>query len=340
MDGLRILNNQGVVSANSVSAEVGRLSTQQEAACQICHASSPELRNKSVVFTADDGRQMLLNVNLIHNQPACQACHEPNTQVLGLMMIETSLTGLNEQLTASFWRTTLVALMAFALLVGLLVPALNRYVVLPVEELSKGVAEISAGNLNYQVSVTSQDELGRLAKSFDDMRQQLKTTRAEMKHSEQEASTSLNEIGMAATQLLDLQQILELAADTMVSKLGMAAAQIYLLDEDTGRYTLWSAKGIAQAQIEEIDRRRRSGWDITQEVVNSGKEVFVANMAADARFHGVWEGLSGRSYLNLPLISRGTIVGVLGIVTQIGTWLTLREVDFFKAVGREDRDCS
>ncbi len=334
VDGLRILNNQGVVSASSVGAEIGRIFTQQEAACQICHASSPELRNKSVVFTADDGRQMLLNVNLIHNQPKCQACHEPNTEILGLMMIETSLTGLNEQLTNSFWRTTLVALMAFALLVGLLVPALNRYVVLPVEELSKGVAEISAGNLNYQVPVTSQDELGRLAESFDDMRQQLKTSYTEMERSEQELA-SLNEIGMAATQLLDIQQILELAADTMVSKLGMAASQIYLLDEDTGRYTLRSAKGITQAQIEEIDRRRQSGWDISQEVVDSGKEVFIANMAVDARFHGVWEGLLGRSYLNLPLISRGTIVGVLGIVTQIGSSLTLREVDFFKAVGRE-----
>jgi len=334
VDGLRILNNHGLVSASSVEGEIGRLYTQEEAACQICHTRDPASRNKSVVFTADDGRRMLLNVNLIHNQPECHACHDPETQILGLMMIETSLTSLNEQLTTSFWRTTLFALMAFALLVGLIVPVLNRYVVYPVEELSKGVAEISAGNLDYRVPVMSQDELGQLAESFDNMRQQLKISRTEMERSEQELA-SLNEIGMAATQLLDLQEILEFAADTMVNKLGMAAAQIYLLDEDTGRYTLRSAKGITQTQIEEIDRRRQSGWDITQDVVDSGKEVFIANMAVDARFHGVWEGLLGRSYLNLPLMSRGTIVGVLGIVTQIGSSLSLREVDFFKAVGRE-----
>jgi nitrate/nitrite-specific signal transduction histidine kinase len=334
VDVLRILNDQGLVSASSVDGEIGRLYTQEEAACQICHASSLESRNKSVVFTANDGRQMLLNVNLIHNQPECQACHDPGNQILGLMMIETSLTGLNEQLTTGFWRTTLVALTAFALLVGLLVPALNRYVVHPVEELSKGVAEISAGNLNYRVPVMSQDELGQLAESYDKMRQQLMIYRTEMERSEQELA-SLNEIGMAATQLLDLQQVLEFTVDTMVDKLGMAAAQIYLLDEDAGRYTLRNSKGITQTQIEEIDRRRQSGGDFTQEVVDSGKEVFVPNMAEDPLFHGVWEVLPCRSYLNLPLMSRGTIVGVLGLVTQIGCSLSPREVEFFKATGWE-----
>ena len=334
VDGLRILNNDGLVSASSMKGEIGRLYTQGEAVCQICHVSDPESRNKSVVFTGDDGRQMLLNVNLIHNQPECHACHDSETQILGLMMIETSLTSLNEQLTTSFWRTALFALTAFALLVGLIVPALNRYVVHPVEELSKGVAEISAGNLNYRVPVMSQDELGQLAESFDNMRQQLKTSRTEMERSEQELA-SLNEIGMAATQLLDLQEILEFAADTMVNKLGMAAAQIYLYNEEMERYTLRTSMGISKTQIEEIDRRRQSGGDFTQEVVDTGEEVFVANMADDTRFHGVWDELPGRSYLNLPFISRGTIVGVLGIVTQIGRSLSLHEVDFFKAVGRE-----
>ncbi|MCK4897371.1 MAG: GAF domain-containing protein, partial [Anaerolineales bacterium] len=334
VDVLRILNDQGLVSASSVDGEIGRLYTQEEAACQICHASNPESRNESVVFRANDGRQMLLNVNLIHNPPECQACHNPENQILGLMMIESSLTELNEQLTTGFWRTILVALTAFALLVGLIVPALNRYVVQPVEELSKGVAEIGAGNLNYRVPVTSQDELGELAESFNNMRQQLNISRAEMERSEQELA-SLNEIGRAATQLLDLQQILELAVDTMVNKLGMAVAQIYLPDEDTGRYILRTSQGISQTQIEEIDRRRQSGWDITQEVVDTGKEVFVANMAEDTRFHGVWDELQGRSYLKLPLMSRGTVVGVLGMVTQIGHSLTLREVEFLKAVGWE-----
>ena len=334
VDGLRILNNHGLVSASSVEGEIGRLYTQEEAACQICHTRDPESRNKSVVFTADDGRQTLLNVNLIYNEPECHACHDPESQILGLMMIETSLTSLNKQLTTGFWRTTLFSLMAFALLVGLIVPALNRYVVYPVEELSKGVAEISAGNLNYRVPVMSQDELGQLAESFDDMRRQLIISRTEMERSEQELA-ALNEIGMTATQLLDLQEILEFAADTMVNKLEMGAAQIYLYNEETGRYTLRASMGISKAQIQEIDRRRQSGGDITQEVVDTGEAVFIANMADDARFHGVWEELPGRSDLNLPFMSRGTIVGVLGLVTQIGRSLTLHEVDFFKAVGRE-----
>ena len=182
---LRILNNQGFVSASSLEGEIGRQYTPEDAACQICHAGNPESMNKSIVFRGDDGRQMLLNVNVVHNQPECQACHDPENQILGLMMIESSLTGLNAQLTNGFWRTTLFALTAFALLVGLIVPALNRYVVKPVEELSRGVAEISAGNLDHRVPVLREDELGELAKSFDHMRQQLNVSREEMERRNQ-----------------------------------------------------------------------------------------------------------------------------------------------------------
>ncbi len=52
--------------------------------------------------------------------------------------------------------------------------------------------------------------------------------------------TILNEVGMAATQLLDVEDILALALDTLLQKLGMAVVMIYLLDPQSGRYTLRS----------------------------------------------------------------------------------------------------
>lgn len=331
---VRILDTRGVVGVSSRPDEVGERFDQTEPACQFCHAGSTPPSNKTTVFTSDAGRQVLLNVNLIENQSECQACHSPENQILGLLMIETPLTTVHDQLTAGFWRTALLAIATFALLVGLMVPALRRYVIQPVGELGKGVAEISAGNLDYQVQVARHDELGELAASFDAMRRQLKASHAEMALREQELAI-LNEVSLAASQLLDLQEIMDFALDTVVNKLGMEAGLIYLWDEVTNRYTLRASHGVSMAQIEEIDRRRRSGWDITQEVANTGREVFVADMASDVRFAGVWNQLHERSYVNLPLKSKGAIVGAMGLITPIGQPVTERAVEYLKAVGRE-----
>lgn len=178
------------------------------------------------------------------------------------------------------------------------------------------------------------DKKGNFVGDFDYEQWEGEISANKTERSEQELAV-LNAIGLVATQLLDPEEILHLAIETMVTKLGMTVALIYVRDETSGAYKLRASYGVSQAQIEEIDRRRQSGWDITREVIESGREVFVADMAQDARFHGVWEQLEGRSYVKLPLLSRGTVIGVLGVVTQAGQSISLHTVEFLKAVGRE-----
>lgn len=152
---------------------------------------------------------------------------------------------------------------------------------------------------------------------------------SEMNLSEREL-TILNEVGMAATQLLDVEDILALTLDTLLQKFGMAVVMIYLLDPQLGRYTLRRSHGITQQQKDEIERRRRSGFDITQKVIDTGQAEFVPNMSADSRFEGVWDNLDERSYIKLPLISRGTVVGALSAVTPEKQPLTPHSVEFVK----------
>lgn len=334
VDTLRILDEEGIVGSSSVAGEAGTRLVQAEAPCNRCHVSGATPSTRSVVFKADNNSQVLLTANPIENLPECYGCHSPATPVLGMMLIEMPLTTVNQQLNTSFWQINLIALTIVILLIGLIVPVLERYVLHPVEELSKGVSEIKAGNLDFQVGVVNRDELGDLAEAFDDMRQRLKKSQVEMQRREHELET-LNEVGLAATQLLDLQEILEFALDTVVSKLGMAYGMVFLWDEAQERFTLRASHGISKVQIDEIDRRRRSGWDISGEVAETGKEVFVANMGSDERFRGIWDNLESRSYVNLPLISRGTVVGLISLITPIGETVTRREVEFLKAVGRE-----
>ena len=156
----------------------------------------------------------------------------------------------------------------------------------------------------------------------------------EMDLSERELAI-LNEIGLVVTQLLHTEDILDAAVDILRDKLAMSVVMIYLLDARSGRHTLRKSYGLSQDQKDEIERRRKGGIDITQQVVDTGKEVFVPDMSKIPIFKGVWDNLEGRSYIKLPLTSRGTIVGVMGLVSKEGCSLSDRSAEFLKTIGRE-----
>ncbi|MDZ7844317.1 MAG: GAF domain-containing sensor histidine kinase [Anaerolineales bacterium] len=155
----------------------------------------------------------------------------------------------------------------------------------------------------------------------------------EMKLSESEL-TLLSEVGLAVTQLLELEEILDLALRTFAELLGMDSVMIYLQEPLSGRYELRASRGIDPDQKREIESRRLAGQDITQQVIASGDVFFVKDMSADQRFAGVWNPLAYRSYVKFPLMSRGGVSGVLGLVTPAGQILDPREVEFLKVVGR------
>jgi nitrate/nitrite-specific signal transduction histidine kinase len=332
---IRILDAQGVVRVSSSSEEVGERFDRGEPPCQFCHPTVARPGNQMTILTAKDGHKALLNVNLVHNRPQCAGCHDPRSEVLGLMMIEAPLADLQGQLAAGFWQIALSALVTSAILVGLIYLALKKFVIRPVGELARGAAEIGTGNLDYSVRATSRDELGELARSFDAMRQRLKESLAGLERRNRELSV-LNEVALAASQLLDLQQILDLALDTVVNMLGMQAGSIYLHDEESGRLTQRACRGLSQAQCQEIERlRQQPGGDLSREVTQSGKVIFVADMAAEDCFEGLWADARGRSYVNIPLKSKGAVVGTMGLVTYAGQPLTEREVEVLKVVGQE-----
>jgi nitrate/nitrite-specific signal transduction histidine kinase len=332
---IRILDAQGVVRVSSSSEEVGERFDRGGPSCQFCHPNTAQPGNQAAILTAEDGREALLNVNLIRNRPQCAGCHDPQAEVLGLLMIEMPLTDLQGQLAAGLRRIMLSALVTCVVLVGLMVLALRKFLIRPVGELARGATEIGAGNLDYPVRAASRDELGELARSFDVMRQRLKETLAGLERRNRELSV-LNEVALAASQLLDLQQILDLALDTVVDMLGMQAGSIYLRDEESGRFTQRACRDLSQAQCQEIERlRQQPGGDLSRQVVQTGQVMFVADMAAEDRFQGLWDDVRDRSYVNVPLKSRGAVVGTMGLVTYAGQPLMEREVEVLKAVGHE-----
>lgn len=335
--GIRILDLRGIVRNSSSLAEIGVRIERSAPECRACHVdgTAQAIATRTIRHSDETGIPELLSVSLITNEPQCTGCHDTQVKALGILMITAPLTDLNRQLQEGFGRVALAALSAFTLLVGLMVPVLRKLITAPLGELSKGIAEIGAENLDYQVRVNSHDELGQLAETFNSMRQQLKASHTVMDQRNQELSL-LYEVALVTGQLLKLEQILNHALDTVVDRLALEAGIIYLWDDAKKRFEVVSSRGLSNQQLRVIDqRRRRPGGDLTLEVALTGDIFFVPDASRDYHFAGLWENLHQRSYVNVPLKSKGRAVGTIELVSHAEEPLTDRQVQVLKAVGLE-----
>ena len=185
---LRILNPQGVISYSTAPAEVGNMVDKGAEACYGCHAQSQPLTrlNRSDRFRIyrADGTRILGVITPIENQPACSnaACHAhpASTQILGVLDTNLSLAKVDESLAHE--RREMLALTAVGLIAVVFLSGLFVWIVVhnPLRELKTGTERIATGDLGYQIPVHSQDEVGELAHSFNEMSNRLQVAQAEI----------------------------------------------------------------------------------------------------------------------------------------------------------------
>ena len=75
----------------------------------------------------------------------------------------------------------------------ILTGVLTNAIISPIKKLSKGIAGMTAENLDYQIEIVSNDELGKLAIAFNDMAKTLKEHTEERKRAEDDARKAREE---------------------------------------------------------------------------------------------------------------------------------------------------
>jgi nitrate/nitrite-specific signal transduction histidine kinase len=330
---VRILNSDGMVALSSIPSEVGAYIDKSDKSCISCHTGSPEYSYRPTIETRT-GSQFIIDVNKIENQQECILCHGLEKPFLGMIVLDSPITSLNEQMNRSFWITSLLAVTAFSLLIGLLIPTLNRTVINPILALSKGVTEIGSGNLDYQVPVNNNDEMGELALSFNQMRSQLKDSYLEMEQREKELVV-LNEVAAAATNISDLEKSLRTALETIVNKLGFSAGIVYLANELEDKCTMSASVGINDFLAEQLKLCPGICGFISVQGERQEKNVFIQNLTLDPRFSCIGDCARKYSLVELPLIFKGRDLGAIVLITPIENPVTERAIEYLKLVSRE-----
>lgn len=208
LEKVRIFNYVGEIMYSSDKAEMGMLVDKRAEQCYACHSAEKPLERLSTpertrIFEAGKYR-VLGMINPIYNEPDCYnaSCHvhPPDQKVLGVLDIDVSLQPMDLQIRsaeAKLLATGISSVIALALLIKFL---MNHFLNQPLRKLITGTHRVAQGDLDFQIPVRSEDEIGIFAGSFNQMTRDLKR-----------AKTSLTEWGnrleqMVAERTQDLEQ--------------------------------------------------------------------------------------------------------------------------------------
>jgi len=191
---VRIFNYLGEIIYSSDRNEMGAMLDKSSEQCYACHAREKPFERlttsaRSRIFTTTAGHRVLGMINPIYNEPDCYSasCHvHPQEQkVLGVLDIDVSWADVDRVIVSSKQKMILfavVAIVAISLTIGLFI---QRFVSGPVKQLLRGTERVAAGNLSTHLEISSANEIGTLARSFDQMTQRLQGSEQELKASEE-----------------------------------------------------------------------------------------------------------------------------------------------------------
>lgn len=230
IDGIRIYNREGRISFSKDKAEIHHVADKRAEQCYVCHKEEPA---KGLIPTKDltrtlispGGYRQLGLVNPIENSPECYNAqchaHSKDQQKLGLLDVKLSLKKIDEEIARTKTRMLIYSI-ALILLTALLK---GGFIILlvhkPIKKLIKGVREVAKLNLDYKVDVKSNDELGELAASFNEMTKELKNAQNALK----EWAHKLEEKVREKTEELKKAQAQMIMTEKMAS-LGKLSAQV------------------------------------------------------------------------------------------------------------------
>ena len=191
LDRVRVLDKSGRVVFSTEPGDVGTVIRREGRACAACHGDraqplsrAPATERAEVLAVAGGGRALAM-LAPIHNDRACAsaACHvhPPGRQVLGLLELRVSLGPLEANVLAL--RQGFVSVLSAAVLVvaALLYLFGRAEVVEPVAALVEGTRRVARDDLDVEIRVRSEGELGVLAGSFNEMTRSLRRLEDELK---------------------------------------------------------------------------------------------------------------------------------------------------------------
>lgn len=175
---IRILTVDGRIFASTRAEEVGSRVDEADAAVlksMLEGAASPRIFR-------DRPQSIMLSLSLVANAPACYQCHDRRQKVNGFLEVGFNYREASALLSRSQWKGILLALIALAVLTGIILRLFQRLINRPITLLKDGMKKVQQGDLSVRWASTKHDEIGSLMTSFNVMVENLQKANAEIQN--------------------------------------------------------------------------------------------------------------------------------------------------------------
>ena len=286
---IRIFDGRGKVFYSSRHEKIGELVDSASFVCVGCH-TDPDNPLKTLtekrqwtINRGENGYRIMTFVTPIYNEPSCYtaACHiHPREQrVLVVLETDISLHSVDTNIQYLIIETTVNAIVFMFVSSIILYFILRKLVVKPVSNLSEAMKKVADGGLNHTITINSDDEISKLADSFNVMTRDLAIAREKIgkwtQTLEEEVAKKTEELRRSQEKLIQAEKLASLGRLTSdiaheirnpLTAVGGFARRLYKIVSGE------KEKECAEVVITEVNRLERILSD-------------VLTFSRDARFH-------------------------------------------------------
>ncbi|MBI5407797.1 MAG: HAMP domain-containing protein [Nitrospirae bacterium] len=131
-------------------------------------------------LTEKDGEHYASKLTVIQNQSICYRCHGAEKEVLGVLGIDISLSGVYQSIREFQKEHFLDTLLAFLVMGGGILLVVGILIDRPIRKMIRTIRKIENGDLSARMEEGKKDEFGLMAKSFNSMVESLESAKKEI----------------------------------------------------------------------------------------------------------------------------------------------------------------
>jgi len=199
----------------------------------------------------------------------------------------------------------------------------NVSLLLPLRELQRGVKKIADGQLDHRINADREDELGSLAREFNNMTSSLKRSYIDLRKRYSQL-INLHKISKAVSSERDLDALLHLVLRQSLDLMGAETGSIMLIEPNGVELAIRAAEGLDPETVK--NTLVKLGEGISGYVAASGKPLMIQDGVRKARAPG---GKDVKDALCVPLIANEKVIGVFNANNKRDAKFDRHDLRFF-----------
>jgi len=244
-----------------------------------------------------------------------------------------------------FSRLVATGLILFILAAILSIWATNQ-VVAPIQKLVEAVRGLGAGNLEFSIPKVQKDEIGVLAKTFQDVTSQLRSTMNSLEervdertHALENRAVQLQAAAQVAHDSLVFQNVNELlnhATQLISEKFSYYHAGIFLLDANKEYAVLQAASSEGGQKMLARGHQLKVGLEgIVGASAREKRPHIALDVGTDAVFFNNPDLPQTHSEMALPLLAQNEVIGVLDIQSTESQAFDQQDIEVFQTLANQ-----